>query len=328
MINRESPRSFRIEISNKTIETPFFFPAISSVNRTFPQLEYLKILCASGYPGFLISSYDIYHSDKTDKAEIYKTLSDSTDEGTIILLDSGNFEAYWHSDNKWSITKFRSVLNDITIDLCLSFDVFWEDSKSLKEHTDQTISHVAKTASFQKTGLTIPIIHSQKKYLSTITKNIAKKMNPEIIAIPERELGQSIFERSETIQRIREELDKTGKPIALHLLGTGNPVSILIYSLCGADMFDAFEWYKYLINFKDGSISDFSHGDLLNCSCPVCKEKKAAYPAKTMVHNLIFYTKLMGDIRKSLISGSIDDLLSQYLSSKSAKCVKGIARLK
>ena len=124
MISREHHRSFRIEISNKTIETPFFFPAISSVNANYPPIEYLNILFTSGYPGFLISSYDIHHSQKTERGQIYKILSESVNNGAVVLLDSGNFDAFWHNDKKWNITTFKSILRDIEIDLCLSFDIF------------------------------------------------------------------------------------------------------------------------------------------------------------------------------------------------------------
>lgn len=327
MISCEYQRSFKIEISNKTLETPFFFPAISSVNANYTPMEYLNILFTSGYPGFLLSTYDIYNSTKTDIRKICKILSDSSNDGAIVLLDSGNFEAYWHGDKKWNISSFKSVLKDIESDLCMSFDIFWQKSKSLAKHTEQTISNVAKTASFQRTGLTIPIIHSEKKHFPTIAKSIIKKMNPEIIAIPERELGLSIFERAETICSIREEMDKTGKPVALHLLGAGNPLSILIYSICGADTFDALEWYKYLINNKDGSLLDFSHGDLIECSCQACNKKNTAYPARAMAHNLIFYVGFMEKIRNFLKKGKINDLLSEYLAPSACKRVKEIARL-
>jgi tRNA-guanine family transglycosylase len=327
MISCEYHRSFRIEISNKTIETPFFFPAISSVNANYTPVEYLNILFTSGYPGFLLSTYDIYNSTKNERGKIYKILSDSFNDGTVVLLDSGNFESYWHGDKKWNISAFKSILKDIEADLCLSFDIFWQKSKSIAKQTEQTISNVAKTASFQRTGLTIPIIHSEKKHLPTIAKDIIKKINPEIISIPERELGLSIFERAETIQRIREEMDKTGKPAALHLLGTGNPLSILIYSICGADTFDALEWYKYLINRNDGRLLDFSHADLIECSCQACNEKKAAYPARAMAHNLIFYLGFMEKIRNFFKTEKINDLLSEYLTPSAVKRVREIARL-
>lgn len=328
MITRESPCSFRIETDGKVIDTPFYFPAISTIKTNFDPLQYLELIHAVGYPGFLISSYDIYKANAADKKKVFDILSKRNDKGIIALLDSGNYEAYWNIDKNWKISKFNSVLKKAQVDLALSFDVFWDNPSKINPHVKETLSNVLKAAAVQKTGLTVPIIHSTFKKLPSVTRKIVQKINPEIIAIPERELGDSIYQRAITIKIIRKELDKTGRDIALHLLGTGNPISILIYSVCGADTFDGLEWCQTVVNHKNASLYHFSQKDLFECDCASCMGKNMPYPIQTLAHNLVFYSKFMEKLVKGFRSNNVDDLLSEYLPPQTKDQIKEIAGIK
>ena len=328
MITRKCDRSYSIQAPENTVDTPFFFPAISSIKTNLKPLEYLKLISMVGYSGFLISSYDIYKADQKDKKAIFATLSECRGNGTLILLDSGNYEAYWNQDKRWSISNLKSVLGQLSVDFCLSFDCFWFNSQRADQYVKETLRLVSKTAGMQKTGLTIPIIHSDPAHFPTIVKKVVKAINPEIIAVPERELGLGIFDRSKTIKRIRTELDKTKQNIALHLLGTGNPISILIYTTLGADMFDGLEWCKTVVNPATGHLLHFVQKDLFQCSCLACKDKRTPYHAKTMVHNLIFYANFMQRIKEGIKKNQLGKLLNEYLPEKSASRVKEIAELK
>ena len=229
MIKEEFPRSFLIDVPRRlSINTPFFFPAISTIKTNFSPNDYLDLINNIGYPGFLISSYDIYKTESKDKKSLVNLLSKCEKNRIITLLDNGNYEAYWYKDSNWKLTHLKSVLNEISVDLCFSFDVFWKNSKNIDYYIEKTLSLILKTAGMQKTGFTIPIIHSIPKLFPQVLHKLVESINPEIVAIPERELGSGILERAHTIKRIRKELNKTKKSIPIHLLGTGNPISILI----------------------------------------------------------------------------------------------------
>ena len=328
LIKRSYQRSFDIEIGRKVFTTPFFFPAISSVKTNFSMGEYLSLIQKIGYPSFLVSSYDIYHSDKDKKVEILKIVSEATEGDFLSLLDSGHYEAFWYSDNIWSFEMLESILNEISIDFCFSYDIFWDEKKKKKEHLKETITSIAKTAGAQKSGTTIPLLHSKPDYFPSFAQKIVEGINPEIIAIPERELGAGIFERATTVKNIRKSLDDTNRQIPLHLLGTGNPISILIYSICGADLYDGLEWCQTVVNPETGHLFHFTQKDLLECSCKACKLKEIPYPMQTMVHNLLFYEEFIKTIRYSIQKGKEAQLLDKYLKPKSSKKIKEIAGLK
>ena len=249
-------KAFPKEING--IKTSDMFPE-------YPRIITKYIIEKTSYPGFLISSYDIFHLSKKDRQNILKKVSEITNRKIVTLLDNGNYEAYWYHDADWDFDKFKSVLTNITVDFSFSFDVFWEDCKDKEEYIQESISSIAKTAGNQKLGTTIPLIHSVPKMFPEVIRDIVDGINPEIIAVPERELGVSIFERVKTVKSIRQSLDDTGRNIPLHLLGTGNPISILVYTYYGADLYDGLEWCQTLINPKTMILSHFSHGDFIEC---------------------------------------------------------------
>jgi len=321
-------RSFLIETSGKSFETPFFIPAISSIKADWEILEYIDLIEKVGYSGFLVSAYDIYKLGKKEKETLMKVLSNCTDKRVLVFLDNGNYEAYWYKDKTWTLNKLKTVLDKIYPDFSFSFDIFWNKDKSIEKHVKETITSIAKTAGMQKTGSTIALIHSTPESLPKVTRKIVDYINPEIVAIPERELGFSVFERSQTIKKIRNELNKTKKPIPIHILGTGNPISILIYTLCGADMYDALDWSDSFVNPKTGQLFHFSHKDLIDCQCKACRMKEIPYNYQAMAHNLIFYVEFLSKIRESIINEKVDFILNEYLREKHVSKTKRIIGLK
>lgn len=323
-IKQESPRTFSIEEYKKELKTPFFFPAVSTVKTNFSPIEYVDLIKKVQYPGYLVSAYDIHYSEDEVKKELIKKVSESTEQGLFTFLDSGNYESFWHNDDKWSIKNLEPILKEITVDFCFSYDLFWNNKEN--EYVKETITLIAQTAALQRNGTTVPIIHATPELVPKIIKRVVDQINPEVVSVPERELGFSIFERAKIVKRIRDELDKTGIPIPLHLLGTGNPISILIYSLCGADMYDGLEWCKNVVNPKTGQLLHFVQKDLIECDCEACKSD-APYPFQTMAHNLNFYQKFISRLTKSFKDNNFNELLEEYIEKSKISQIKKIAGL-
>lgn len=325
-ISKNHLRGFTIETSSKVIKTPFFFPAISSIRTNHGVYEYFNLLRKVAYPGFLISAYDIFHDEKRET--LIKELSEITEGAIFTLLDSGNYESYWKEDKKWDIDKLESILSEVTVDLCFSFDVFREDGKDADNHSKEIIKYTAMTAGMQKSGTTIPIVHSIPKDFPETIKKVVTGIYPEIVGIPERELGGGLFERAETIKKIRDELSKNEIDIPIHVLGTRNPISLLVYTLCGADLYDGLEWCKCTANPESGHLYHFVQKDLLDCDCKACKMDDVPYGLQTMAHNLIFYENFTEEIRSSIEGNQISKIMSKYLPEKTVHTIEKIAGLK
>jgi len=320
-------RSFLIETSGKSFETPLFIPAISSIKANWEFLEYLDLIEMVGYPAFLLSAYDIYKLEESEKETLTKRLSSFAEKRISVFLDNGNYEGYWYNDKTWTLDKLEAVLDIVNPDFCFSFDVFWDKEKGFEKHVEETITSIAKTAGMQKTGSTIALIHAIPEIFPKVTRGIVDYLNPEIIAIPERELGFSVFEKAQTISKIRVELEKTKRSILLHILGAGSPISILIYTLSGADTYDAIDWSNSFIDPETAQRFDFSHRDLVECYCKACKMKKVPYNYQTATHNLLFYLEFFDGIRDSVRNEKLDQILVKYLGERNVSKMKKMVEL-
>jgi len=324
-IKQNSHRSYSINTEDKTFSTPFFFPSISSIKTNFGIEDYLNIIQKSGYPSFLISSYDINRSQ--NNIQISRNVSNAANNNLITLLDSGHYEAYWNQDSDWKYQNYESVLNNIHVDFCFSFDVFWKPEKTIKKHIDETITSIAISAGMLKSGETIPLLHLPTPELIDTIPQIVETCNPKIIGIPERELGANVFERAANVKKIRDHLDNTGQTVLLHLLGTGNPISILIYSMCGADLFDGLEWCQTVVNPKTGHLFHFVQKDLFDCDCGFCKAN-LPYSLQTLGHNLEFMRYFMETIQQSMIENNLQKLGERYLGKSNVKKLNDIGVIK
>ena len=81
---------------------PCFFPSVSgAAKNALSPLEHLEIVMAMGYPHFLISAYDIFHSTRKDRFNIQRLLEKATSQGQVVLVDSGLYEKKWLRVRSW-----------------------------------------------------------------------------------------------------------------------------------------------------------------------------------------------------------------------------------
>jgi len=82
-----------------------------------------------------------------------------------------------------------------------------------------------------------------------------------IIGVTEKELGKSILERMKRIRLIRESLDKIGVSSPIHIFGSLDPITSILYFLAGAEIFDGLTWLKYSY-FNNAAIYNSNFGVL------------------------------------------------------------------
>ncbi|MCC7001654.1 MAG: hypothetical protein IT357_05835, partial [Gemmatimonadaceae bacterium] len=88
--------------------------------------------------------------------------------------------------------------------------------------------------------------------IDDVVRNVASLSQFSIVGFTEKELGDSCLSRMEAIARIRLALDDAGlraKPI--HIFGSLDPVSVCLYFVSGAEIFDGLTWLRY--GYYEGS---------------------------------------------------------------------------
>lgn len=298
------------------MDLPLFFPSISSVKTNFTVIEYLKLIKASRTKNFLISAYDIVNQENENKQKTLDILKELKESGVVVLMDSGNYESYWHKDSSWTISNFESILKESVASIYFSFDDQNIRGKNINQITkivvENAISNIACTDS-----LVIPIIHAQTNQLKDVCREVVKELNSSYIAIPERLLGDGIINRINNLKLIREELNNIGEYIPIHLLGTGSPFSILLFLWAGADSFDGLEWCQTSINPETYQTYHFQLRELYDID-----RGEINYSLMTLFSNLQLFEKLNNSIQSALEQNELLELLKVYFSTDFLKEIK------
>lgn len=310
-------RKSALTVSGFSLPLPCFFPSISSVKTNLNLLEYLRVLKAVRHPLFLLSAYDLHNSSKRETKIVKNILKDSVQSGIAVLIDSGNYESYWIRDPSWRRQKYWSCLKSCDYGLAFHFDKRIQSirNRAVNDLADEIENGVVKDQSKTSKGTVIPIIHAQSERLPEVSAIVAKKLNPMMVAVPERELGDGIIARAITIAKIRRALNEQGLYYPLHLLGTGNPLSILLYSMSGADSFDGLEWCQTTVNYENALLYHFHQRDLFGKQGEF-DSLDIPYTQITLAHNLRFYRVWMNTIQDNLNSGKMDDLMQRYFKQE------------
>ncbi len=310
--HKNHTRKTWLSVSGHSLSLPCFFPSISSVKTNLEPIEYLRMLVGINYPQFLISAFDIYYAAEDQRQQIHTLLQHALEQEQLILLDSGNYESYWKGNNSWNTNNFHSVLKTEPYHLAFCFDK-QEEYEEVSTIANQVEDSVMTSQPETQGATMIPIVHGSQDILPELSQQITQRLHPLLLAIPERELGSGIIERSKTLLRIRRTLDKTGRYYPVHLLGTGNPISMLIYSICGADSYDGLEWCQTTVDHNTGLLYHFQQRELLQVKTTFDLMPDLPYEHATLVYNLVFYQKWMNNIQNSINDGSIINKANKFL---------------
>ena len=232
----------------------------------------------------------------------------------IVLWDSGIYEVVWSQSNKWSKKQYIETLKKNSFAQAFSFDDY-----CLKKRK-QTPSSIAGSvlSDIKQIGKSTisPIIHchNPQNYPTTCFE-VSQICKPKLIAIPERELGEGVLEISMNIRKIRSKLNKLDKYQPLHILGTGNPISMMLYTFAGADSFDGLDWCQTVVDFEKGTLHHPLHLDLYKHQSTWGGNSDIGFFTRCYLHNLEFYENWMVLLHKSLMNNQIEKMMQKHLSS-------------
>ncbi len=308
-------RSLKLSICGKPLTTPTYFPSISGAGTRYDLKQLIDLCLNSGYPRVLLSAFDLSNFTPEvlkgieDKLKVYR------EDGKFIFLDSGTFEKYWLRNNEWDFKSYEKIVCRIETDFYASFDDFPMPGDRADSIADQIIENVSASIKLNHNGQCLTVCHGPGKMLNVIS-NLASK-RPDLcaaISIPERECGNSIESKVRTIYEIREMLQEKKVDSLIHILGCGNLISMVLYSLAGADSFDSVDWSRWLLDRRNCKFSDIGHISLLDCECRVCSRSNLEGITKAIYHNLYFYQDFLSSFRDSIKGKSESKFLRRYLA--------------
>jgi hypothetical protein len=287
-------------------------------------------------PLILVSAYDMDEARRT--SGLLPVLRELRKKGVKVLLDSGNYEMARRGDKKWSLAKYHRALRVTPHDMAFCFDNL-NPPKRLMPALKDIIQTVERD--MRRSNCTIiPIVHlprsSSGEYdiaiAPELVKRVAQEFRPPLVAVPERELGTGIIQRTKTMRGIREALRDLYFYQPVHILGTGDPVSIALLCAAGADSFDGLEWCRYVLDGKTHTLHHFQHYDLYKWQdqyavSPVTRaailDEEVRYSGRAVFHNLDIYTSWLNKLRAAMLDDKrLVELMTKSLSEEAMELAR------
>jgi queuine/archaeosine tRNA-ribosyltransferase len=278
-----------------------FFPSVSSVKTALLPVEYVRLLAAlKPIDGnFLVSAFDLAALTGDDRDKVAEFLDCTTKAGRVVLMDSGNYESYWTgSESTWQQADFHGALKTFSCTLAFGFDERRQSSEA-GEHVRLILERQHEDVAAADGVPIIPIVHGHRNELPNLCAEVAKGLAVNMLSLPERRLGEGVFERVRTVAAIRKALDETGEYVGLHLLGTGNPLSLALFAQAGADSFDGLEWCQTVVDHGTGALSHLSHADFFSAQTN-WGDEDIPPQLRVLAHNLEFYVDWMKRLRTAV----------------------------
>jgi hypothetical protein len=262
-----------IHPAGQRIETPLLIPSFSSkgfgvdadgrseVNRILSAAqEYLT-------DSLLVSAYDVYyrHLDVPDPLPTELAVVDSGGYETSDLHDLSSTYYQRVAAADWDEQKLFEVLDKWPSFAPAMFVTFDRADKpiSLADQIDRARSLKAR---YPKQLVTFLIKPETKKQhyvqIETVAASAAQFAGFAAIGVTEKELGNSTLDRMTRLAKLRLALDDARlNEVPIHVFGSLDPISVCLYFISGAAIFDGLTWLRYAY-FNDLAVYRHNAGAL------------------------------------------------------------------
>lgn len=271
--------TIRHRTSGVSLQTPLLIPSFSS--KGLPRSkenEKSKIRQSFSYSGefladaFLISAYDIFYEHIPRPREFPFTPPE------LIFLDSGGYEISTDSDyssaidpffspEPWDLPKLQSVLTEWPDEIPLvivSYD-HPKERKSVVKQLDDARRLFKDYPQHLYLFLLKPEEETQlslNEALESLFTNATELGSFDLVGVTEKELGHTMLDRMVQIARLRTAMDNAGVQIPIHVFGSLDPITVCLYYLSGAELFDGLTWIRYGYDDSDRCVYKHNHGVL------------------------------------------------------------------
>ena len=339
---RELLRKIRVQLSErrlpkvrpagllltKKLPLPAYFFSLSSYETKILPQQGVQALASLSVKSILVSAQD------TQKAGPYSGLMQNIQRirrtGGIVLLDSGNYEAgriakldlpfvdgVPSTSTLWSLEKYYEALSRTPYDMAFCFDRVKPPPNNVEKIVASATAVVRRNQKHSDKPI-LPIVHLPygrdgrvvTQDAAEVVVRVAKALEPPMIGIPERELGEGIIARAATMKQIRMALAKLVYYQPVHVLGTGDPISLALLSAAGADSFDGLEWCRFVLDAEVKRLYPIQDYDLFRWQDKLSPysegiigqegEDALTWLGKVAVHNIEFYVEWMQALGEAL----------------------------
>lgn len=246
--------------SGASLKTPLLVPSFSSKAFGFDrcgQPEVRRVLKAAQEfitRACLVSAYDVHYAYIPEPQDLVVTVD-------LMFVDSGGYEVSddrdlsavekpVHRPREWDAEKLQVIWERWPAGLPAVF-VSYDHSNHRRSVTEQLRD--AKRAMLAQPGQLHSFLlkpqakeeHSLESALLALSGQLEELAEFRLLGVTEKELGNSLLERMVRVARLRQALDDGSLRIPIHVFGALDPLSVCLYFIAGAEVFDGLTWSRY-----------------------------------------------------------------------------------
>lgn len=239
-----------------TIVTPLLVPSFSSKGFGYDKQKKSEIKNVFGFvseyltEGVLVSAYDLHykHIPFPKSAITEFTIIDS---GGYEISDFHDFSTIYRQSvkpNSWNEGKLKGVYDRWPKRLPAIFVNFDHPDHRFKlsQQVDSARRLFQNYPNQLHTLLIKPESKTQKFLpVEKLLTNIRLLSGFNVLGFTEKELGNSILLRMVNISKIRMALDSANITAPIHVFGSLDPITSVLYFLSGAEIFDGLTWLRF-----------------------------------------------------------------------------------
>jgi hypothetical protein len=247
-----------------SLQTPLLVPSFSSKALGFnkagkSELKKVFEVASVGLTDImLVSAFDLAYGHLKP---IMRAITD------VVIIDSGGYEVSDLQDFSavhWEPARFREAAGWSEEKLCEVYEHWPEhipailvsfDRPDLRYSLEDQIERARQLFSAypgQMYTLLVKPESESEAYIQAknVIAHVGKLKDFNVIGFTEKELGDSVLNRMENVAAVRLAMDDAALRIPIHVYGSLDPITSVLYFLAGAEMFDGLTWIRY--GYADG----------------------------------------------------------------------------
>ena len=160
-----------------------------------------------------------------------------------------------YTPKPWTTKNLEGILEQWPHEIPAVFVSF--DHPKIRKPLCQQIAEARMLFRQHRDHLRLLLIKPEKETQRTLKKAIASATADvealgifDIVGVTEKELGRTMLDRMSGIARLRLAMDEADVQTPLHIFGALDPLTVCLYYISGAEIFDGLSWLRY--GYKDG----------------------------------------------------------------------------
>jgi len=239
-----------------------------------------------------------------------------------VMTDSGAFQQHAYGSVEVTPAEIVSFQNSIGSDIATVLDVFTEpeDSHEETESALNATSERARASRASRPGLlAVPVQGGSHADLRARSAREASEVG-DVLAVGGVVPLMEQYRFPELVRVLVATRPNLSPACAVHLFGTGHPMTFALAALFGVDLFDSSAYHKFArrgsLMFPDGTVS-LDELRESTCHCFLCAElpltEVARLPAdererRVAFHNLLVSVEEIGRVRQAIQDGTLWEL--------------------